>query len=377
MKSIKVIIGLAVVAILTVGVLIAGSQVVINGKNVIFWSKDEIIDWLMEVQRTKVCFENQEVDVTDSFVAEKPDVNKRIGNQVIDVDYTIDRGKLEDILDSKLKIDKYQAIDYDAIISHLEEGDTLDISKYVSWLHPKKTIRTYKGLKKWSYSFDKKGLSLSWKDVEEHVEIGDKVKVDYSFLDDFLKRVEKEYNTIGEPVKFRTRSGKKIKTSSNYWGNQVDVSGTKKAIKRAMKKLKSVKNARPVFTQETGELGNDYIEVSISKQKVWLIKNGKVKMSSPCVTGTKGSHDTPKGIYRIIERRPEGKTLKGADYETWVNKWMRITWEGVGLHDADWRSSFGGSIYKYNGSHGCINLPYSFASKLCSAVDWGFPVIVY
>ncbi len=47
-----------------------------------------------------------------------------------------------------------------------------------------------------------------------------------------------------------------------------------------------------------------------------------------------------------------------------------------GLHDAKWRGSFGGDIYTYAGSHGCVNLPYSFAQKLYNAIDYWTPVLV-
>ncbi len=56
---------------------------------------------------------------------------------------------------------------------------------------------------------------------------------------------------------------------------------------------------------------------------------------------------------------------------------MPITVDGVGLHDASWRSAFGGSIYQYNGSHGCINLPPQNAEKVFNLVDGSMPVIVY
>ena len=68
---------------------------------------------------------------------------------------------------------------------------------------------------------------------------------------------------------------------------------------------------------------------------------------------------------------------KGASSGSWVNKWMRITWDGVGLHDASWRSSFGGTIYRNNGSHGCINLPKKYAYVLYDEVYTGIPVVVY
>ena len=49
----------------------------------------------------------------------------------------------------------------------------------------------------------------------------------------------------------------------------------------------------------------------------------------------------------------------------------------IGMHDANWRSSFGGDIYKTNGSHGCINLPPSVAQELYGYVEKGTPVICY
>ena len=50
---------------------------------------------------------------------------------------------------------------------------------------------------------------------------------------------------------------------------------------------------------------------------------------------------------------------------------------GQGLHDASWRSRFGGNIYIYNGSHGCVNMPRSEVSKLYNMVEIGTPVYVH
>ncbi|WP_396176816.1 L,D-transpeptidase family protein [Fannyhessea vaginae] len=41
------------------------------------------------------------------------------------------------------------------------------------------------------------------------------------------------------------------------------------------------------------------------------------------------------------------------------------------------RSSFGGSIYKTNESHGCVNLPPSKAAELFSLVHVGDSVVVH
>ena len=64
-------------------------------------------------------------------------------------------------------------------------------------------------------------------------------------------------------------------------------------------------------------------------------------------------------------------------YETLVKYWMRVTYSGVGFHDATWQSSFGGNVYTYRGSHGCINMSYSDAGKLYELIQVGDPVIMH
>ena len=64
------------------------------------------------------------------------------------------------------------------------------------------------------------------------------------------------------------------------------------------------------------------------------------------------------------------------EYESPVSYWMPF-YDGCGFHDATWRGSFGGSIYTYNGSHGCVNMPYSAAQELFEYVDGGTVVVIY
>ena len=56
---------------------------------------------------------------------------------------------------------------------------------------------------------------------------------------------------------------------------------------------------------------------------------------------------------------------------------MPISWDGIGIHDASWRTSFGGSIYKSKGSHGCINTPFEAVKTIYENSYTGIPVIVY
>ena len=57
---------------------------------------------------------------------------------------------------------------------------------------------------------------------------------------------------------------------------------------------------------------------------------------------------------------------------------MRVTWTGIGFHDANWQSSFGGTRYQTSaGSHGCINMPVSKAGELYGMLSVGTPVIIH
>ncbi len=68
--------------------------------------------------------------------------------------------------------------------------------------------------------------------------------------------------------------------------------------------------------------------------------------------------------------------MAGQGYRTPVSYWMPFN-NNIGMHDAGWRKSFGGNIYKTNGSHGCINLPYSIAEEIYGYIEQGTPVICY
>ena len=119
---------------------------------------------------------------------------------------------------------------------------------------------------------------------------------------------------------------------------------------------------------------NPKIEVSISNQTLTYYEYGQVVLTSPVVTGI--NNGTPTGTFRVLNKA-RNVTLKGADYESFVNYWIAFKGSSYGLHDASWRSRFGGTIYKYNGSHGCVNMPYAKVQQLYNMVEIGTPVYIY
>ncbi|MDY6334719.1 MAG: peptidoglycan binding domain-containing protein, partial [Lachnospiraceae bacterium] len=137
----------------------------------------------------------------------------------------------------------------------------------------------------------------------------------------------------------------------------------------------------PVWKQEGKEHGDqdwgrDYVAVDLDNQHVYVVQNDKVVLDSDCVSGKAVvGHSTPDGIFYIFAMAKDA-VLKGDGYASPVKNWMPF-YRGVGFHDATWRSRFGGKIYITSGSHGCVNLPLSFATKLYDLVEVGTPVLVY
>ena len=215
--------------------------------------------------------------------------------------------------------------------------------------------------------------------VEDNTIKIDENKADelYNTIDNTIERELIEYDTYGKERDFLTSFGEIIEISGGTYGNVFSSDKETEYIIDKFSKFESEENRVPIYKKELPEeLGNTYIEISIEAQHLWYYNNGEMELESDIVSGTLGKHDTPKGIYYISER-VDGKYLTGETYKTWVNKWMRLTNRGHGLHDAVWRSSFGSDIYTYDGSHGCINLPKDIAYALYDKTYLNMPVIIY
>lgn len=138
----------------------------------------------------------------------------------------------------------------------------------------------------------------------------------------------------------------------------------------------SVKATSTAYGQS---IGNTYIEISIKEQRMWFYKNGEYILDTYVVTGNDdGYHNTPTGVYSIWQRMSPA-TLVGADYSTRVSYWLAFTYSGCGIHDASWRSDseYGGTTYKGNGSHGCVNTPYNKVRTIYNNVGIGTKVVLY
>ncbi|MBR0137068.1 MAG: L,D-transpeptidase family protein [Erysipelotrichaceae bacterium] len=121
------------------------------------------------------------------------------------------------------------------------------------------------------------------------------------------------------------------------------------------------------------------VEVSISQQTLWYYENGVLKLTSPVVTGNADmGSGTPIGTFEV-RRMVQGATLRGKDYTEHVDYWIGFDSTGrvYGLHDASWRSEFGGDIYLTDPSHGCVNMPTDKIAQLYKMITIGTVVKIY
>ncbi len=212
--------------------------------------------------------------------------------------------------------------------------------------------------------------------------VDDKFKVDYDrdAIGEFVNTMGDKYNTFGKKKEFTTTSGNEITVPAGSFGWRIAYEGE---IDQIIADFNGGKDVTRDFTYlyygtSHGEhdYGNSYVEVNLTEQHVYVYKDGVMVVDSSCVSGNiSKNHGTHTGAYPIAYKQKDA-TLKGANYESHVKFWMPFNL-GEGLHDATWRSKFGGSIYKTSGSHGCINLPVAKAEEIYGVVEAGWPVLVF
>lgn len=294
----------------------------------------------------------------------------------------IDFDKLNKVIKNGIKKGIYE---FEIDNSLYKKPNDIDYSDFCNsnnkLLNHNLTIQLYND-KKIELNKDQIIIFLKTDENNNYIVSDNKIILDDTKIEDYVQNLKDKYDTYGKSQNFKTTNGETIKVDTNCWGWEIDKEETSQLIKSSIldtntKKIEPIYKSTAFNTNNT--IGDTYIEISIAQQHVWYYKNGNLVFESDCVTGDAGKkRDTPTGLYYILEKI-DGKYLRGPGYKTWVNKWMRVTWSGIGLHDSYWRKNYeyGGTTYKNNGSHGCINLPPENAAKLYDLISVKDPVIIY
>ena len=189
----------------------------------------------------------------------------------------------------------------------------------------------------------------------------------------------KTFDSVGSTRKYVRPDGKEVTVSGGDYGWNIDGAELANLIGATLLNNLSTPIEVPMkataaeWNPGGADWGKRYIDVDMGEQHVRVYdENSQMVLESDCVTGVPG-HATDEGVYAVYEHTPNA-TLVGfdyngdgqPDYQTPVSYWMPFN-GGQGLHDAYWRGAFGGNIYEYDGSHGCVNLPSDVAAQL---FDW-------
>lgn len=196
----------------------------------------------------------------------------------------------------------------------------------------------------------------------------------------FVKEQAKEYDTYGNRRSFVTTLGINLSLPSGYYGWLTDKEEETKELIELIYQGSNV-TREPAYASTAkqkgvSDIGNSYVEADLTHQHLYLYENGAVVFETDFVSGNM-SNDcaTPEGVFGLTYKTTNA-VLRGRDYATPVSYWMPF-YGNYGMHDATWRSEFGGQIYVADGSHGCLNLPLDAAALLYEHVSTGFPVICY
>lgn len=203
--------------------------------------------------------------------------------------------------------------------------------------------------------------------------------VSSSALRSYVNQMSSKYSVKGDAGQFKTSGGYYISLTVDYAGQPVDTDGLYEDIHYCLSNgvsgTRTAPYLDPIECEEMAFDGN-YVEVNLSSQYLWVYRNGNCVVSTPIVSGCAYYRNTtPTGVYSIYAKSTN-VYLTGEGYRSYVNYWMPFL-GGYGLHDASWRSSFGGDIYLYDGSHGCVNLPSGVAGNIYNNVFVGTKVILY
>lgn len=218
-------------------------------------------------------------------------------------------------------------------------------------------------------------ITHNWMDVTDM-----QVSINEEKVAEYVDELASAHNTVFRRHTLKTSYGTEVDIVNGDYGWKVDKAGEKeqiiKDLKEGVSKTREITYERRGASRGENDYGNTYVEINLTSQHLFFYKNGSLVVESDFVSGNiSKNYDTPTGIYGLTYKQKDA-VLKGENYASPVDFWMPFC-NNVGMHDASWRSSFGGGIYKTSGSHGCINLPRSAAQKIFENIEEGDPVIVY
>ena len=240
-----------------------------------------------------------------------------------------------------------------------------------------------------TYDFGKQHEVIDGDLINTWIDINDQNEVilNEEAVQEYINTLADTYDTVGKTRSFVTSVGSTVTVSGGDYGWKINRQEEGKSLIALLKTGNQKVTRVPIYEQQAWvqrhseneknkDIGTSYVEVNLTRQYLWFYKEGKLVVEGSIVSGTgSNSHATPVGTYKL-DYKQANAILRGPGYACPVSYWMPFN-GGIGIHDATWRGAFGGSIYVYNGSHGCINASLSMAKAIFEQIEKGMPVVCY
>ena len=229
-----------------------------------------------------------------------------------------------------------------------------------------------------------KSVFFDWLQFDEDTA---EVSLDQDALTAYVNSLAGRLDTFGKARQFRTSAGDTVAAGGgghDNYGFTLQKEDTKRVLEDAILGGESVKaeavweRTGRTITPEGDDIGRTYIEISIDRQHMWYYRDGTLAAETDVTTGKMADNrETPTGVFYVMNKMSH-YTMRGSYGSSFVNFALLIDSEnGIYIHDAPWRTRYGGQIYVTDGSHGCINTPYDAEKQLFETVDTGTPVVIY
>lgn len=201
--------------------------------------------------------------------------------------------------------------------------------------------------------------------------------VEQEIVDSLLEEKLALYNTYQNHL-FTTHDGRVLQINGGTYGNKISMKTEKKELFAFLQSDENEYIRTPEYVKEAlykgkNDIGDTYIEVDIGQQKMFYYRDGELFIETDVVTG---KNNATREEVCYVYAKQKNRILRGPGYESFVYYWMPVS-GGIGIHDATWRSKFGGEIYKRDGSHGCVNTPIDIVEKMYEVMEVGTPCILY
>ena len=227
--------------------------------------------------------------------------------------------------------------------------------------------------------------------ISQWVRLGDDLSatLDEAALTAWVDELAAACNTVGTQRTYTRPDGKVVTVAGGVYGWSVDRDALLNLVKESVA-AGTVQTAEvPCTSVGTGyngagaqDWGLRYCDIDLAEQYArFYDETGALIWESPIVSGIPdGVHDTSVGVYWLNQKASSSKLIGYENgkkiYESDVQYWMPFVGNVIGLHDADWQSSFGGTRYRDGaGSHGCVNLPPYKAAELYGIIQSGDVVV--